>query len=199
MTLAWSLRCIAAGILLAAAFVLPDGVALAQAAPKTAPAPSPIGAEPALTTASFGDWVLRCQRLGEPDKAVRVCEVSHAIQVQGQAAPIAQLAVGRAPGEAALRLTVVVPVSVSFPSSPRMGLEEKDGRDGAGLDLAWRRCIPLGCVADGTAREELLKRWRASSETGRLVFKDAGGRDVVIPVSMRGFDQALEALARERT
>ncbi|TGE00516.1 invasion associated locus B family protein [Methylobacterium nonmethylotrophicum] len=191
-----------AGSLVAAILVLAAGMAGAQTAPKAAPSPPPgppaVSPEPAVTTASFGDWVLRCQRLGEGEKATRVCEVSQAIQVQGQAGPLAQLALGRVGGEAGLHLTVVVPVSVSFPSSVRVGLEEKEGRESAGMDLGWRRCIPAGCVADDVVREEALKRWRTSSEAGRLLFKDAAGREVAIPVSFRGLDPALSALARER-
>lgn len=189
---------IVAGSLVAAAAVLAAGMAGAQTAPKAAPSPPAVSSEPAVTTASFGDWVLRCQRLGEGEKATRVCEVSQAIQVQGQAGPLAQLAVGRVGSEASLHLTVVLPVSVSFPSSVRVGLEEKEGRESAGMDLSWHRCIPAGCVADEAVREEVLKRWRTSSEAGRLTFKDAGGREVVIPVSFRGLDPALSALAKER-
>ncbi|ACA14875.1 putative invasion protein B [Methylobacterium sp. 4-46] len=182
------------------------GPVLAQPAPKPAvapppaasPAAPPVPAEPELTTASFGEWTLRCQRLAEGEKVTRFCEVAQAVQVQGQAAPLAQVALGRAPGEAGLRLTAVLPVTVSFPSGVRVGLEGKEGREAAALDLAWRRCLPAGCVADGATREDVLKRWRAGSEPGRLTFKDAAGRDVTLPLSFRGLDQALEALAKER-
>ena len=50
---------------LAQAIALP---AFAQDAPKpAAPAPAPVSAEPQSTSAAFGDWTLRCQRVAEGD------------------------------------------------------------------------------------------------------------------------------------
>jgi invasion protein IalB len=180
--------------------VLPLGAALAQSSGAKAPAvpatPPPVPAEPGVTTASYGDWVLRCQRLGTAEKATRLCEVSQAMQVQGQAAPIAQVAIGRVPGEAELRVTALLPVAVSFPSTVRIGLEGSDAK-GRVLDLAWLRCLPGGCLADGPVKEEVLKRWREGETPGRLLFKDANGQDIAIPLSFRGLKAALDALGKE--
>ncbi|MFE1599561.1 invasion associated locus B family protein [Methylobacterium sp. ID0610] len=185
-----------------AALGLLAGAAAAQPGP-TRPAAAPasppaVSAEPGLTTASFGDWVLRCQRLAEGEKPVRLCEASQAMQIQGQAAPIAQVAIGRPAGETGLRVTALLPVSVSFPSGVRVSGDDKDGKEAGALDLAWRRCVPGGCLADGPAEDEALKRWRDGVGTGRLAFKDAAGRELGIPVSFRGLGPALDALARER-
>lgn len=166
--------------------------AMAQTtAPKAGNAP--VSSEPGTTTASYGDWVLRCQRVGAQGKTTRICEVAAMIQVQGQSAPIAQVAIGRmAPGEP-LRLTAAVPPAVTFPSTVRI-VAEKEGR---ALDLEWRRCLPKGCFADTVIKDEPLKRWRGLAEPGRLTFKDANGREVSLPLSFRGLAQALDALAKE--
>ncbi|UHC20201.1 invasion associated locus B family protein (plasmid) [Methylobacterium currus] len=185
------------GRILALAAILLAGSAAAQTPPKPGAAPSPTPSEPGLTTASYGDWVLRCQRF-EGDKPARLCEVSQAMQIQGQNAPIAQVAIGRPADETGLRVTVLLPVSVSFPSSVRVSGTDKDGKEAGVLDLTWRRCQPGGCLADGPAKDDALKRWRDGVEAGRLAFKDAAGRDLGIPVSFRGLGQALDALARER-
>lgn len=188
------------------------GAAQAQSAP---PRPTPsapaaavtaVPAEPGVTTASYGDWVLRCQRL-PGEGAPRLCEVSQAMQVQGQAAPVAQLAIGRLPGQDGLRVTVLLPTNVSFPSSVRVGEtkgESKDAREagksgGQALELSWRRCIPGGCLADAAAQEAVLKGWRMAEETGRISFKDADGRELGVPVSFRGLGPALDALAKEKS
>jgi hypothetical protein len=42
-----------------------------------------------------------------------------------------------------------------------------------------------------------LKRWRDYSECGQLRFPDAANRPVVLPFSFRGFQAAMDALARE--
>lgn len=170
----------------------PAAPAASQAAPQ--PVPKPVPAEPGVTTASFGDWVLRCQRGGTAEKPVRVCEVGQTMQVQGQNQPIAQIAIGRAAAGEPLQVTVVLPANVAFPSTVRLLAE---GNDTNGAELPWRRCLPGACIADAPAKDESLKRWRAASEPGRIVFKNAGGQEVAIPLSWRGLPQALDALNKE--
>ncbi|KQO68744.1 hypothetical protein ASF22_19505 [Methylobacterium sp. Leaf87] len=166
------------------------GKAAAPAAPARAVA---VPTEPGSTTASFGDWVVRCQR-GGGDKPVRICEAAQTMQIQGQPQPIAQIAVGRlGPGEP-LQVTAILPPNVALPSSVRVVLDEKDT---TGVELAWRRCLPGGCVAEAAAREDWLKRWRLAAEPGRITFKNAAGQEVAIPLSFLGFAQALDALAKE--
>lgn len=171
----------------------PAPAAMAPAAAAQAIAPVP--AEPSTTTASFGDWVLRCQRIGEGDAGPRICEVGQSMQAQGQRAPIAQIAIGRLAAGEPLRVTVVLQPDLSFPSS----VQVTGDNTGPMLDLAWRRCLPGGCFADAVAKDDLLKRWRGLTEPGRIVFKSAAGRDVAIPLSFRGLAPALDALAKERS
>jgi invasion protein IalB len=90
-----------AGILGAIIFI---GIGLPAAAqpPKSAvPAPAtrpepprPVDAEPNSTLASFGDWTLRCQRLGNGAEIQRVCEVAQQIHAQDQQSPVAERAYG---------------------------------------------------------------------------------------------------------
>lgn len=187
-----------------ATLVLSTGIALAQAAGAKAPNPAPAAAapaaqavplEPSNTTASFGDWTLRCQRLAEGTKASRVCEVAQVLQAQGQAAPLAQIAMGRLSANDPLRVTAVMPLSVSFPSSVQIAMGDKEPK---AVELPWRRCLPSGCFADVAPSDDILRQWRKASEPGRILFKDAAGRELVLPLSGRGLDQALQALAKER-
>jgi invasion protein IalB len=166
-----------------------------QSAPPPAPAVQPVSTEPSSTTASFGDWTLRCQRVSDNPKSARICEVAQVLQSQGQQAPIAQIAIGRAAAGEPLRVTAVMPVSISFPSAVQIAIGEKDAKP---LELGWRRCIPSGCFADAALGDDVIKQWRKASEPGRIVFKDAAGRDLALPLSTRGLDQAVEALAKER-
>ena len=165
---------------------------------KPTPAPpttqGPVSDEPAATTASFGDWVMRCQRTGEGDKAVRVCEAGQTIQVQGQAAPIAQIGIGRVSAGEPMRITIVLPPNIALPSNVRVVADEKDE---SGTELAWRRCLPGGCVADAKLEPETIKYWRGRTAAGKLSFKDATGRVLTIPFSFRGLAQSLDALAKE--
>lgn len=157
------------------------------------PAPPPVPAEPGSTTASFGDWSLRCQRLQDASQSLRLCEIAIVVQVQGQAAPVAQLAIGRATAGDKLHATLVLPSNISLPSTVHLGAEPA----GKSLDLAWARCVPGACYADATLPDEMIKAMKAAAEPWKAVFKDAAGRDITIPVSMRGMAPAFDALMKE--
>jgi invasion protein IalB len=168
------------------------GVALAAfaAAAQTAPKPD---ADPDSTTANYGDWTMRCRRLGEGAARRRICEVAQSIQTPGAQGPLAQIAIGRVAPNDPLRVTVVLPPDVSFPSSPRVAIDDKDP---APVDLVWRRCLSGGCFADAEIKDEALRRWRALSGRGSITFLDAAGHAIPVPMSFRGLDAALDALAK---
>jgi invasion protein IalB len=157
----------------------------------------PVAADPGATTAAYGDWLLRCQRLGEPDKAQKVCEIVQTIQAgaQGQPQqPIAQLAFGRLKPSDPWRATAHLPINILLPSVVKFATGEKDARP---AELPWRRCIPSGCFADAAVSDAQWRSLRGQSENGSLEFTDAVNRPVKLPISFRGFAQAVDALAKE--
>ena len=184
------------GSIVALAVVLGAGLAAAQVpakAPATAPAPAapaqPASSDPAQTTATYGDWVLRCVR---PQKGPQVCEVVQSMVVQGQQQPVAQVAVGYDKND--LRFTMLVPPAISLSRGPTLGVANASAPH---FDLAWRRCLPNGCFADVAVGSELLKLLRSRTEPMQIDFKDAGEREIKLPLSMRGLVPALDALAKE--
>jgi invasion protein IalB len=160
---------------------------------KPAP-PRPVDAEPNSTLASFGDWTLRCQRLGNGAEMRRVCEVAQQIRAQDQQSPVAELAIGRLKTVDPLHLTVVLPVNVTFSNPPSFTV---DGKAPESLDLGWRKCLPGGCIADAVLKEDMLRRWKTQTSTEHITWTDAAGRDLTIELSFRGLTQALDALSRE--
>lgn len=171
-----------------------SGPALAQSQrPAPAPASSPPGgvSQPDNTTASYGDWVHRCQQ----GVGTRVCEIVQTLQVQGQRGPAALIALGRPVRGEPNKLVVQVPPNVALGANAgvRVALGEKD----EGVLAGFQRCLPGGCFAEIGVSEDLLKRWRAAGESGQLRYQDAGNRSVALPFSFRGFSAALDALARE--
>jgi invasion protein IalB len=181
------------------------GAALAQgkspaptrpAQPQAPQTPAPVSSEPETTTASYGAWTLRCQRRAEAGTEGRFCEVQQNIVPQGQQNPIAQVAIARPSPKEELRVTTVLPANVSFPSTAKISSGDKD----AGVELAWRRCLQGGCIADNVLKEESVHNWRseASDDSGHLIFIEASGRSVNIQFSFRGFAQAMDALSKEK-
>lgn len=156
-----------------------------------APAAAAAVPEPQRTTATFGDWTMRCVR---PEKAPPTCEAGQTLFDKGQ--PAAQTAIGRAHAGEQMRLTIMVPVNVTFATQPRfVGAENETGTPP--IELIWRRCIPNGCFADAPLAEDQLRRLRARTENGRILYQDSVGREVALPFGPRGLGQALDALAKE--
>ena len=172
------------------------GAAVAQSDKKSGPAEKAVPSEPSAqsSSATFGDWTLRCQTVAGP-QARRSCEVVQNVMIQNQSAPFALIAFGKPSPEEGLHVTVVVPVNVAFPSSVRVASDEKDPQP---VELSWTRCLPAGCFATAVPKEEALKKWRTASGPARVTFKSASGQDVAMQISFRGLAQALDALAKER-
>jgi len=171
----------------------PAAPAPAASAPAAQKAPAPVGTTPERTTASFGDWVLRCETVAE--QAQRVCEVALVMTVQGQSNPVAQVAIGRpTPGEGR-RLTLVVPTNIAIGAKPQVSFA-KAGT--APIELTWQRCAPGACFASAPLADDTMSAINAQTEPGRIAFKDAAGHEVALPLSFRGLPQALAALAKEQ-
>ncbi len=164
----------------------------AKPAPPKPAAPS-VSSEPESTTASFGDWTLRCTRVTGLSSKGKLCEIVQAITIQGQSGPIAQIAIGRVNAEEPLKLTAQLPNNVTFPSTVHFAVEEKETLS---ADLSWKRCLPGGCYADVDVKDEQIAKWRPQADKGRLTFKDATGREIQLPFSFKGLSQALDALEK---
>lgn len=182
----------------------PQGQPSATPTTPTASAPAtprPSSAEPAQaspvtspdrTTATFGDWLLRCERVTE---AARSCEVAQVIAAQGSAQPIAQIALARAANnQPALALLIQVPVNVMLSAPLRLIGED---RDPLVVETAWQRCVPAGCFAGTDVRLDAVTRLRNRPEPAWIEFRDSAGRELRLAMSVRGLGAALDALARE--
>lgn len=194
----------AAGLVAAIALLTLVGATVAQQpAPKPAPAQhqapahtpqaqAPADQNPQRTTASYGDWVVRCETtVGPPPQ--KNCDMEQLAQVQGQANPISRVAIPLPTKGEPPKMFIQLPINVSFSAPVKIMTDAKD----AAITTPFRRCVPAGCFAEVELKEELQKKFRASSETGKITFKDAAERDVAIPLSFKGFAQAFEALLKQ--
>jgi invasion protein IalB len=164
---------------------------------RAAKPPSP---DSQIVTKAYGVWALRCRKAngkkGEAAKAPqdRACEISETLEAQDHSGPIAKLSVGRPGSKGALHAVVILPNNISFPSSVHI---RSDDKDIWGVNLDWVRCIPGGCFAETILSDATVKHWHDSKSKGQIVFKDASGDDVSLPMSFVGFGEALDALEKE--
>lgn len=155
-------------------------------------------AESRIVTTAFGDWALRCRKESEKKekakdapKEDRACEISETLEAQDHSGPLAKLSIGRPGGKGDLTAIIILPNNVSFPSSVHI---RSDDKDIWGVRLDWIRCIPGGCFAQTTLADATVHYWHGLNTTGAIVFKDSSGENVSLPMSFRGFGEALDAL-----
>jgi invasion protein IalB len=159
----------------------------------TSEVPRASEAEPTSTSASYGDWIMRCQRLGEGIDADRVCEAAQLIHAQDQQNPVAEVAIGRLKKTDPLHLTIVLPVNIAFSTAPSLSL---NGKDVDGLNFVWLKCLPGGCYANAVVTDDVVRRWKDQTEGRRIIWNDGSGRESAIALSFNGLGQALDALNR---
>jgi invasion protein IalB len=147
---------------------------------------------PQRTTAAYADWIVQCETNAGPP-AQKLCEMGQTTQVQGKNLPFSRVAVGHPEKGRATKLVVLVPVNASFATNVRVQTADND----PGLAAPFARCVPNGCVAEFELKDDVLKRLRAASGVGKVSFADAGGHQIDIPLSFKGFNQAFEALSKE--
>ena len=165
-----------------------------QAAPSSTRPP-----EPDRSSATFGDWTLRCeQRVAEAaTPAVRHCELVQAVQDQS-GKPVAQFAIGRVSRTHPWRLVAMLPVNLTLTEPGRLTLGGGRSANGqAAIEMTLRACGPNGCLADVLPDAALVARLRGLEQQGSLAFRDATNTEVQMPFSTRGLAVAWAALERE--
>ncbi len=182
-------RWLAVALLSASASATALAAAPVQRLAQAQPAPSEA---PQRTTATYGDWVVQCVTAAKPP-AQKICDMSQTTQVQGRDAPFSRVAVAHPVRGQPVKLVVQVPINVSLATQVRIRIADAD----PGITAPFARCIPNGCFAEFDLREDVSKKLRAASGTGKLSFAEAAGHEINVPLSFKGFDQAFEALSRE--
>nr|WP_319515203.1 invasion associated locus B family protein [uncultured Cohaesibacter sp.] len=150
-----------------------------------------------VTTATYGNWVLRCVSPQSTDgKTAKMCEIIQTVQVKGK--PVAQVAIGRRPKETDLTLTAVLPVNIAIPGNVVLAdIAEAKATPVPFLKLNWTQCLQVGCYADAKLDATSLQKIRAGTAAA-LIFDDAARRHAEVPLSWLGADMALVALDKEK-
>ena len=142
--------------------------------------------KPQRTTATYGDWIVRCETGG----TANICEMTQSTQLKGR--PLSQIAIGRQDKDGLLKIVFQVTINVWLASGVTLATD-----DGHGLVAAnFTHCIPAGCIADSDIKESVIAKLRGQKKNGTLRFKSANKQNVAVPVSFKGFGDAYDALQR---
>ena len=137
-------------------------------------------------TEQFEDWTLRCRPASETQ--LRSCRIHQKVVAQDDGKPVLQFLAGRFGPEKVLGAIIFVPIGVRL--SPGLGIQV----DERPLHTyPFELCDPTSCQARAVLEGDLLKDLKAGL-TGNVKFQNAVGQVLIVPVSLKGFSAALEAL-----
>jgi invasion protein IalB len=71
-----------------------------------------------------------------------------------------------------------------------------DGKP-SGLAGPFTRCLPGGCFAGIEIRDTIIYQFRTATAPAQIVYASAENRQVVIPLSFKGFAEALDVLQKQ--
>lgn len=155
-------------------------------------AAQPAAPAPQQTTATFDDWIVRCEtQHGPPPQTT--CAMLQFTQLKGQQGVLTQIAIGRPAKGQPIKLVIQAPIGVWLPA----GVKLASDNEGVGVLATFKRCVPTACFADVDIKNDTIKKFRVTTEAGKLQFKNTIQKDVVVAVSFKGFGAAYDALLKE--
>ncbi|MDQ1231568.1 invasion protein IalB [Sphingomonas sp. SORGH_AS 879] len=156
--------------------------ALASGAPTATP---PQAATPAAQPERYGDWSVLCVERAE----LPPCEVVQGVQrKEGDTQPLRFSFAYAGQGDR-YGVQFQVPLGVLVQTAPLIRLDEKT--DVPGFHIT--RCEADGCFIDRVmTRAEIEPFFKAAK--GLIAVADRSGKPVVLPLSLNGFAQAMQAM-----
>lgn len=134
---------------------------------------------------AYQDWRLTCP----PDSEMkRACSIATVISDPQSGRGVAEVSMGFENGQMDKRMLVVtVPIGVFIP--PGVGIQI-----GADTQTAqYSTCFAIGCVATVHADDKLMESLKGAGSMNLLVA-DPRGRKFTLPVSMKGYVDAVAAM-----
>jgi invasion protein IalB len=174
-------------------WLLAGAVLLALSSAATAQQPP--NEVPQRTTATYANWVLTwTHRLGRRHgRFARSCRWCKPKRRQGRTTPFSSIAIMHPVKGQPIKLVIQVPTNVTLSTNVHIQTADAD----PGVAAPFARCAPSGCFVDFELKDDMVKKFRAASGNGKITYADVTGHEVAVPLSFSGFDQALEALAKE--
>lgn len=158
------------------------GIALALSGPAVA---APKDGE------KFDSWAIKCEKPDEKQKAQGAVEVCYAFQnviTKEGSQRVLNIAVGHAPKVTDPVALITLPLGIALPPGAALIVDEDKP-----IRFPIERCEPGGCRAGLKLEKELLGKLTGAKKV-QVSFSDAAHRPVAIPLSMKGFEAALQSL-----
>lgn len=143
------------------------------------------------TTATYEDWTLRCALSDK--RPAKFCDVEQLSQLKGNGKPFSRVVISPPTAGQPLQLIIQVPVNVWLATAVKIQIDGKE----TGLMGPFGRCTPAGCFARIALKDSIVRQFSAARAQVRIVYADAAKGEIAIPLSLKGFSQAFNALTKE--
>jgi invasion protein IalB len=149
---------------------------------------------PQATSATYGNWTLGCQAQDGAQDGAQACQIVTRLNVKGQdgqVRPLLSMALIKPGKDFGLRLEL--PPGVDLRAAAR--LDPTGATEGDPLAVfTFLTCEPGGCLAEALVAKALVDQMVAAEAMDVSFTLFAGGKVVRVPVSLKGFGDAVRAL-----
>lgn len=167
-------------------------VAVAVLAAARAAAPAPAKAETAVPpaaggsveTKTYGDWAVRCFAIKSPVQ----CDMFQATVEKSTQRRIVSISIAYAPTTSSYVAKIIVPLGTSIPDGLTVVTDKRVSKP-----LAYSRCEQDGCYLEGPMEQTVIERL-AAAKSASFTMATFRGPKVVLPVSLNGISEALNAM-----
>lgn len=141
--------------------------------------------QPSQTTATFGNWTVRCNTVAKTSE--KVCEMVHLIQSKEKKGALANVAIGKLPGQSAFRIVVQLPLDNRLAQPVELSVGGKSL-----VTLPYETCFPAFCVAGGEFPDAASEAFK-QGKNFVIAYKSRNGADRKIQASLNGFTDAYRS------
>ncbi|MEM9247274.1 MAG: invasion associated locus B family protein [Pseudomonadota bacterium] len=170
-----------------------SAVAAAVAAALMSPLPATAQSDDddtAFDRTNIGDWVVECL---PGQTGPTGCQLYQRVLTNDPGIVAMAVAFVWSEERESLQTQIAMPLGVLLSYAPQLRIG-----DSYSTQLAWSRCISDGCLVEGFTPPETVQLMHNSQTASITVLHPLEG-EVSIPVSLRGFTQALEQILPEGT
>jgi invasion protein IalB len=140
------------------------------------------------TLAVYEDWTLSCAI----SSGSRSCGLVQ-VQKTDAGATASQVGIGRGAKTEPLKMSIETNSNVWLPTGVKLFI----GVGSPAITAQFKWCISTRCLADVELSASDIKNLRAQQEPGKIVYRNASQAEFSIPVSFRGFGEAITALDQQ--
>jgi len=144
--------------------------------------------EPKQTTATYGDWTVRCATRNTDTG--RICELVQSVRTRGNRGILTQIAIGKLPGAKVMKMVFQVPTNVLLANGVTLTL---DGTDVLNANFLF--CTPSSCLAELEFTAEIQTKLQQAKKAA-IKFVMVNRKDISVPMSLKGFADAFIGITK---